>query len=45
LTEGFFVDRQQNKLNREVVTYYYNYEIMKGFGAVINKEGESISLA
>ncbi len=30
LPEGFFVDRQQNKNNRSIVTYFINYDIMEG---------------
>ena len=30
LPEGFFVDRQQNKNNRSIVTYYIDYDIMEG---------------
>lgn len=30
LPEGFFIDRQQNRLNRNTVTYYFNYDVMSG---------------
>lgn len=30
LPEGFFADRQQNRINRNTVTYYFNYDIMSG---------------
>jgi hypothetical protein len=30
LPEGFFADRQQNRINRETVTYYFNYDAMTG---------------
>ena len=30
LPEGFFADRQQNRLDRNTVTYYFNYDIMTG---------------
>lgn len=30
LPEGFFVDRQQNKSNKNTVTYFLNYDILEG---------------
>lgn len=30
LPEGFFIDRQQNRVNRNTVTYYFNYDAMSG---------------
>ena len=30
LPRGFFADRQQNKLNPETITYYFNYDVMDG---------------
>ena len=30
LPEGFLADRQQNRVNRETVTYYFNYDNMLG---------------
>ncbi|NTV83582.1 MAG: phospholipase [Bacteroidales bacterium] len=40
LPEGFFADRQQNRLNKDTVTYFFNYDIMIGedvFGKSTNK--------
>lgn len=34
LPDGFFVDRQQNKINRNIITYYLNYDIMNGTDSV-----------
>ncbi len=34
LPEGFFIDRQQNKKNRNTVTYFLNYDILNGTNAV-----------
>jgi hypothetical protein len=30
LPEGFLADRQQNRVNRETVTYFFNYDVMLG---------------
>ncbi|NVO10649.1 MAG: phospholipase [Bacteroidales bacterium] len=30
LPSGFAIDRQQNKNNPETITYYFNYDVMKG---------------
>jgi len=38
LPEGFFSDRQQNSRHKETVTYFVNYDILKGAPAVINGE-------
>lgn len=42
LPKGFFVDRQRNSHNPNVVTYYINHDMMKGSAAVENNEGEVI---
>lgn len=34
LPEGFFADRQCNKLNRNMLTYFFNYDIMTGSVAI-----------
>jgi len=39
LPNGFFVDRQQNKLNPEIVTFYFNRDVMKGADEVLDKKG------
>lgn len=42
LPQGFFVDKQRNKVNPETITYFFNHDIMKGTDAVVNSEGEVI---
>lgn len=42
LPEGFFVDRQRNHVNAETITYYFNYDIMKGTDAVLDSSGKAI---
>ena len=42
LPEGFCEDRQKNAVSNDMVTYYFNYDIMKGCPAVYNKAGELI---
>lgn len=41
LPEGFLQDRQRNRLNPECITYYFNYDLMKGTGEVVH-EGKVI---
>ena len=42
LPEGFFEDRQRNLVNKEIITYYFNYDAMKGLGPVKNDKGEIV---
>jgi hypothetical protein len=42
LPEGFCQDRQKNALNNDMVTYFFNYDIMKGCDAVYNEKKELI---
>jgi hypothetical protein len=42
LPEGFFADRQQNQLTNEVVTYFVNYDVLKGSDAVKDPSGNVI---
>ncbi len=42
LPEGFCADRQKNALHNDMITYYFNYDIMNGCGAVYNPKGELI---
>lgn len=42
LPKGFFIDRQRNSRNHDMVTYYINHEMMEGTDAVHNDEGEVI---
>jgi hypothetical protein len=40
LPRGFFVDRQRNQRNSEVITYYFNHDMMKGTKEV--RDGKEI---
>jgi len=40
LPEGFFADRQRNRVNPETLTYFFNHDVMKGAKAVLNKDGK-----
>lgn len=42
LPEGFFVDRQQNSISSNIVTYFINYNIMSGYPAVVNQDKDVI---
>lgn len=42
LPEGFFVDRQRNRVNQETITYFINRDIMKGVEAVLDKNGKVV---
>jgi len=42
LPQGFFVDRQKNRLNTETITYYFNYSIMAGGPEVKNSKNEVV---
>jgi hypothetical protein len=39
LPQGFAVDRQRNSVTTEVVTYYFNYDIMNGTPEVVADDG------
>lgn len=39
LPQGFFADRQRNQLQPNTITYYFNYDIMKGTPALSDKDG------
>lgn len=39
LPEGFFIDRQANSRNRNVITYYFNYDVMMGTKDSVVKNG------
>lgn len=45
LPKGFFVDRQRNQRNPEVITYYFNYDVMKGCDAVVDDDGNILRAA
>lgn len=45
LPEGFFVDRQQNRISRNTVTYFVNYDIMDGCPEVTAPNGDVIRAA
>ncbi|MBU1050146.1 phospholipase [Candidatus Bipolaricaulota bacterium] len=40
LPQGFLRDRQRNHLNRETITYYFNYDAMAGCPEVKNADGK-----
>lgn len=40
LPEGFLKDRQCNRLNPETISYYFNYDVMKGCSAVVDETGK-----
>lgn len=42
LPRGFFVDRQRNQLNPETITYFFNFDVMKGTEAVQDKDGKVV---
>jgi hypothetical protein len=42
LPTGFFADRQVNSLNRNTLTYFFNYDIMNGCDAVKDASGKVI---
>ncbi len=42
LPEGFFSDKQRNRVNPETITYFFNHDIMKGTKEVVNKKGKVI---
>lgn len=42
LPPGFFVDRQCNLVNRSVITYYFNYDLITGSPAIIGPGGEVV---
>lgn len=42
LPEGFLADRQRNRLNPEIITYYFNYNIMTGDTLAISKDDGKI---
>lgn len=45
LPAGFFKDRQQNENNPDTITYYFNYDVMKGAPAnLVRKELPGISM-
>ncbi|AZP11638.1 esterase/lipase family protein [Undibacterium parvum] len=42
LPKGFFVDRQRNLRNPEIITYYFNRDVMKGCEEVRDAEGQLV---
>ncbi len=40
LPEGFFADRQCNRLNKNTLTYFFNYDIMQGSPVVKDASGK-----
>lgn len=42
LPQGFFSDKQRNRVNPETITYFFNHDIMQGTKEVLNKKGKVI---
>lgn len=42
LPKGFFVDRQRNLRNPEIITYYFNHDVMKGCEEVRDAKGKLV---
>lgn len=42
LPQGFFADRQRNSINKEFITYFFNYSIMDGVKEVFDKDNKKI---
>lgn len=42
LPQGFFADRQRNQVSANTITFYFNYDIMKGSPAITNAQGATI---
>ncbi len=42
LPQGFFVDRQRNRVNPETITYFFNRDVMKGTEAVRGKDDKIV---
>ncbi len=42
LPEGFFIDRQRNTLNKNMITYFFNYDVMVGTDAAVDKDGNGL---
>lgn len=42
LPKGFFIDRQRNSRHPEIITYYFNRDVMKGCAAVKDAKGKPL---
>jgi hypothetical protein len=42
LPQGFFVDKQRNLVNAETITYFFNYDLMKGSAAIVDDKGKIV---
>ena len=42
LPQGFCADRQRNSLNPETITYFFDYDVMKGTAKIKSKSGKII---
>jgi len=40
LPRGFFVDKQRNQKHPNTITYYFNYDVMKGTREIRSEEGQ-----
>lgn len=45
LPKGFFVDRQRNQRHPEIITYYFNRDVMKGCAAIKDAKGKVLRAA
>lgn len=45
LPKGFFIDRQRNSRHPEIITYYFNRDVMKGCAAVKDAKGKVLRAA
>lgn len=45
LPKGFFIDRQRNSRHPEIITYYFNRDIMKGCAALKDAKGKVLRAA
>ncbi len=42
LPQGFFVDKQRNLVNAETITYFFNYDLMKGSDKIVDGKGKIV---
>lgn len=45
LPRGFCTDKQRNHINREVITYFFNYAAMVGADPVLDEDGKEVRKA
>jgi len=42
LPQGFFADKQRNRVSPETITYFFNHDIMMGTEKVVDRKGKTI---